>query len=130
MSKQISFIVMMLCIFFFTGCQSFRKAFSRTPESMKRSAPEKKKASPRPVQHGETGDKLFDTVFHRGKPARSRHVTSSELNDRERVLVEKSFGDTRYPADDPEIRRINERNRKSREQRSDDVFGTKNGKYF
>ena len=44
--------------------------------------------------------------------------------------MEKSFGDTRYPSDDPEIRRINERNKKERTRRGDDVFGTKNGKYF
>ena len=129
MNKRVSFTVMMLCILLFTGCRSFRNAFSRTPESMKRSAP-KKKVPPRPARHGETGDKLFDTVFHRGKPAKSRPVTSSELNDRERALVEKSFGDTRYPSDDPEIRRINERNKKERTRRGDDVFGTKNGKYF
>ena len=129
MTTRIISAAMMLLLFTATGCRSFRNMFSRTPESMKRSAPAKK-AKKRPAKPGETGDKLFDTVFHRGKPVKVHPVTSSELNDRERALVEGAVGASRYPADDPAIRRINERNRKSRNQRSDDVFGTKNGKYF
>ena len=130
MTTRIIFAASMLLLFTATGCRSFRDMFSRTPESMKRSAPAKKKPQKRPAKPGETGDKLFDTVFHRGKPVKVQPITSSELNDRERALVEGAMGASRYPSDDPEIRRINERNRKSRNKRSDDVFGTKNGKYF
>lgn len=128
--KHISLIFALLLIFTVCGCKSFRKTFSRTPESMKRSAAPKKKAPPPPRKHGETGNGLFDTVFHRGKPEKPRPIISSELNARERELVERSFGNTRYSTDDPDIRRINERNRKSRTRQRDDVFGTKNGRYF
>ena len=111
-----------------SGCAAFRRTFSRTPESMRRTPPPaKKKPQHRP---GSSGDQLFDTVFHRGKNKPS-HVTSSTLNEQEKALVDGSFNVLpKSLNDDPDVRRIRERDQKSRTSRSDNVFGTRDGSYF
>lgn len=116
----------------FAGCKSFRKTFSRTPDSMRRS-PARQAKAPAPAHraNGRTGNDLYDTVFHRGRPDNRPVVSSSELSDSERALVERSFRSSRHQVtDDPEVRRINERNRDSRIRNKDSVFGTRNGSYF
>ena len=70
------------------GCAAFRRTFSRTPESMRRTPPPaKKKTVHRP---GSSGDQLFDTMFHRGKEKES-HISSSALTEREKNMVEAGF---------------------------------------
>ncbi len=115
-------------IFSAGGCAAFRRTFSRTPESMRRTPPpEKKKTAHRP---GSSGDQLFDTMFHRGKEKQS-HISSSALSDREKAMVEAGFNPLpRSLDDDPDVRRIREQNKKSRTSRRDSVFGTSNGSYF
>ena len=111
-----------------SGCAAFRRTFSRTPESMRRTPPPtKKKSVHRP---GSSGDQLFDTVFHREKK-QSSHISSSALSDREKALVESGFAPLpRGLDDDPDVRRIREQNQKSRTSRRDEVFGTRDGHYF
>ena len=50
MTTRIIFTASMLLLFTVTGCRSFRNTFSRTPESMKRSAPAKKNPPKRPAK--------------------------------------------------------------------------------
>lgn len=111
-----------------SGCAAFRRTFSRTPESMRRTPPpEKKKSVHRP---GSSGDQLFDTVFNRQKQ-HSSHISSSTLSDKEKSLVESGFAPLpRSLDDDPDVRRIREQNQKSRTSRKDNVFGTRDGHYF
>ena len=108
------------------GCQTFRETFSRTPESMKRTT--QRKSAPPPRRPGETGDKLFDTVFQRGKQNKNSYFYSETLNDQERRIVEQSF--SRSANDDVDIQRIRERNNRSRIRQQDDVFGTHNGSFI
>lgn len=111
------------------GCKAFRETFSRTPDSMKRTP---RRAAAKPARRpGETGDKLFDTVFHRGKTEKKSPVLSESLNSNERRLVEQSFSSTpRNANDDADIRRIRERNNRSQIRQRDEVFGTHNGSFF
>ena len=111
------------------GCAAFRKTFSRTPESMRRTPPpvKKPKTAHKP---GSSDDQLFDTVFRRGKEKPS-HISSSALSDQEKALVDSSFNRVpRSMNDDPDVRRIRESDKKSRQSRRDQVFGTHDGKYF
>lgn len=111
-----------------SGCAAFRRTFSRTPESMRRTPPPKKKKSVH--RPGSSGDQLFDTVFNRQKQ-QSSHISSSALSDREKALVEGGFAPLpRGMDDDPDVRRIREQNQKSRTSRRDNVFGTRDGHYF
>lgn len=111
-----------------SGCAAFRRTFSRTPESMRRTPPpQKKKSVHRP---GSSGDQLFDTVFNRQKQ-QSSHISSSALSEQEKSLAESGFAPLpRSLDDDPDVRRIREQNQKSRTSRRDNVFGTRDGHYF
>ena len=111
-----------------SGCAAFRRTFSRTPESMRRTPPpQKKKSVHRP---GSSGDQLFDTVFNRQKQ-QSSHISSSALSEQEKSLAESGFAPLpRSLDDDPDVRRIREQNQKSRTSRRDHVFGTRDGHYF
>ena len=106
-----------------SGCSAFRETFSRTPESMKRT-PVARRTKPAPAhRHSETGDRLFDTVFHRGKADEPRHIRSSELTDAERRLVEGGFNTLpRTAKDDPAMRNILEKDQKTRNAREKDVY--------
>ena len=111
------------------GCAAFRRTFSRTPESMRRTPPPEKK--PKAVHKpGSSGDPLFDTVFRREKN-KPKHISSSTLSEQEKALVEGGFSELpRSLNDDPDVRRIREQDKKSRQSRRDEVFGTHNGRYF
>ena len=103
------------------GCASFRKVFSRTPESMKRTPARKK--TPPPRRRGETGDKLFDTVFKRGKADDRPKFHSTEITPSEQRLVEGGLDALpRTAKDDPDVRRILEKDQKNRDARSRDVY--------
>ncbi len=120
--KYIFFALLLSCLLF-SGCAAFRRAFSRTPESMKRTpAPRRAQAAPS-RRHGETGDKVFDTVFRRGKADEQQHIRSSELTDTERRLVEGGFNALpRTAKDDPAMRSVLERDQKTRDARERDVY--------
>ena len=113
----------MLLLPLLSGCAAFRRAFSRTPESMKRSSSSNRKKTPPPRRQGETGDKLFDTVFGRGKKDNRQKFHSTEITPAEQRLLESGFDALpRTAKDDPDARRILERDRKSRDARSRDVY--------
>lgn len=128
--KKFLFLILLALLFFITGCAAFRRTFSRTPESMRRTPV--KKSKPQPVHKpGSSGDLLFDTVFRNEKSSRKHTINSSALSPQEKALVESSFNGTpRSMDDDADIRRIREQNKKSRSRQHDDVFGTRNGSYF
>ena len=112
----------MLLLPLISGCAAFRRTFSRTPESMKRSPASPRKKTP-PRRQGETGDKLFDTVFGRGKKDNRQKFHSTEITPAEQRLLESGFDALpRTAKDDPDARRILERDRKSRDARSRDVY--------
>ena len=104
-----------------SGCAAFRRTFSRTPESMKRTPARKK--TPPPRRRGETGDKLFDTVFKRGKADDRPKFHSTEITPAEQRLVEGGLDALpRTAKDDPDVRRILEKDQKNRDARSRDVY--------
>ena len=104
-----------------TGCAAFRETFSRTPESMKRT-PARKKTPPH-RRRGETGDKLFDTVFKRGKADDRPKFHSTEITPAEQRLVEGGLDALpRTAKDDPDMRRILDKDQKNRDARSRDVY--------
>ena len=104
-----------------SGCTAFRDAFSRPPESMRR-APAKKKTPP-PRRRGETGDKFFDTVFRRGKADDRPKFHSTELTPAEQRLVEGGLDALpRTAKDDPDMRRILDKDQKNRDARSREVY--------
>ena len=118
------YIAVLLSCLLFSGCAAFRKTFSRTPESMKRTPNSRRstQAAP-PRRHGETGDKLFDTVFHRGKANSERKIHSSEVTDAELRMVEGGFNALpRTAKDDPAMRRMLEKDQKARDARQKDVY--------
>ena len=89
--KKIPFLLLFICLVLtsvVSGCAAFRRTFSRTPESMRRTPPPPKKAVHRP---GSSGDQLFDTVFRRGKADSRRRVSSSALSEQEKAMVDSSF---------------------------------------
>ena len=89
---------------------------------MKRSPASPRKKTP-PRRQGETGDKLFDTVFGRGKKDNRQKFHSTEITPAEQRLLESGFDALpRTAKDDPDARRILERDRKSRDARSRDVY--------
>ena len=115
------FTALFFCGMLLSGCAAFRETFSRTPESMKRTPSPRRTAPAR--RHGETGDRFFDTVFHRGKANEHPQIHSSELNDTERRLVEGGFNSLpRTAKDDPAMRRVLEKDQKNREARERDVY--------
>lgn len=116
------FTVLLFSLLLFSGCAAFRRTFSRTPDSMKRT-PSPRRAQAAPRRHGETGDKVFDTIFHRGKADEQQHIRSSELTDTERRLVEGGLNTLpRTAKDDPAMRRILEKDQKTRDAREKDVY--------
>ena len=118
------FSALLLSFLLFSGCAAFRKTFSRTPESMKRTptSRQSRKTTP-PRRHGETGDKLFDTVFHRGKANNETKIHSSEVTNAELRMVEGGFNALpRTAKDDPAMRRVLEKDQKSRDARQKDVY--------
>ena len=130
--KKLLFLTLLACLTIMVltgGCAAFRRTFSRTPESMRRTPPpeKKQKAVHKP---GSSGDQLFDTVFRRDKD-KPKHISSSALSEQEKALVEGGFSELpRSLNDDPDVRRIREQDKKSRQSRRDEVFGTHNGRYF
>ena len=130
--KKLLFLTLLACLTIMVltgGCAAFRRTFSRTPESMRRTPPPEKK--PKAVHKpGSSGDQLFDTVFRRDKD-KPKHISSSTLSEQEKALVEGGFSELpRSLNDDPDVRRIREQDKKSRQSRRDEVFGTHNGRYF
>ena len=129
--KKIPFLLLFICLVLtsvVSGCAAFRRTFSRTPESMRRTPPPPKKAVHRP---GSSGDQLFDTVFRRGKTDSRRRVSSSALSEQEKAMVDSSFNALpRGMNDDADVRRIREQDQKTRTSRRDHVFGTHNGSYL
>ena len=116
-------ISIMLLSAVFPGCAAFRRTFSRTPESMRRAPAPGAKKTPPPRRHGETGDKFFDTVFRRGKVDDRPKIHSSELTPAEQRLVEGGFNALpRTAKDDPDARRLLEKDRKVRDARERDVY--------
>ena len=130
--KKLLFLTLLACLGITVltgGCAAFRRTFSRTPDSMRRTPPPAKKQKA-VHKRGSSDDKLFDTVFRRDKD-KPKHITSTALSEQEKALVEGGFNELpRSLNDDPDIRRIREQDKKSRQSRRDEVFGTHDGRYF
>ena len=126
MSRSLFFCLLLLTLWGIPGCRSFRQAFDR-PERVNR--PVKKMDSPAPERRpDETGDKLFDSVFHRGGNRRQQ-PDSAELTDRERALVGESINGS-YRMEEREFQRIREKNKQERERRRRKVYGTGENIFF
>ena len=118
------FAALLFCSLLLSGCAAFREAFSRTPESMRRTPAARRPQAVPQHRQGETGDRLFDTVFHRGRAdEQQQHIRSSELTGTERRLVEGGFNTLpRTAKDDPTMRRVLEKDQKIRDAREKDVY--------
>ena len=115
-----------LLLFISAGCRNFY-ASQRTPQ--RRSIPVRRQLA-RPQQRPQQASgkrkqadiDLFETVFHRNPQDFS---ADSHLSENEREIMRR-YDSSR----DPAVREFQNRNSRSAGERSDWVFGTRNGSFF
>ena len=124
--KSILPIFMLFLLIISSGCRSYY-AMRRTPQ--RRSIPARRQvASPqqRPSQSGPRRQQadidLFETIFHRNPQDFS---ADSHLSEAERDALRQHD-----ISRDPAIRELHNRGTHSQGERSDWVFGTRNGSFF
>lgn len=74
-------------------------------------------------------DPLFNTIFQK-RSDRPKYMRDVKLSEKERKLLDNSFGSPGEWRSDPDLENMRRDMRSGESERSDWVFGTKNGKLF